>query len=59
MNEKLKEFLLGIGALTELWMIRYNNFRKQGLNHFDALEHTGAFTKVILTTFKEDTSDNG
>lgn len=59
MNEKLKEFLVGIGALTELWMITYNNFRKQGLSHSEALEHTGAFTKSILTTSKEDTGSNG
>lgn len=53
MNEKLKEFLLGIGAMTEMWMITYNNFRKQGLSHSDALEHTTAFTKTLMGYVKD------
>lgn len=48
MNGTLKDFLLGLGALTEMWMITYNNFRNQGLGHAEAIEHTTAFTKVML-----------
>ena len=58
MNEKLKDFILGLGALTEMWMITYNSFRKQGLTHSDALEHTERFTKTVLAYSKDiDTSD--
>jgi hypothetical protein len=59
MNEKLKEFIAGIGAMTELWTITYNSFRDHGLGHVDSLEHTGAFMKSILTAFREDTNSNG
>lgn len=58
MNEKLKEFLVGIGAMTELWMITYNSFKNQGLSHSDSLEHTGAFMKSIIACFKEETNGN-
>lgn len=53
MNEKLKEFLLGMGVLTELWVVTYNNFRKQGLSHSEALDHTGAFMKTVMDYAKE------
>ena len=60
MNEKLKDFLLGIGALTEMWMITYNNFRNQGIEHAAALEHTAVFIKVILKYSVDlDISKNG
>jgi hypothetical protein len=57
-NEKLKEFIAGIGAMTELWMITYSSFKQQGLSHQDSLEHTGAFMKSIIACFKEETSGN-
>lgn len=53
MNEKLKEFLLGMGVLTELWVVTYNNFRKQGLSHSEALDHTSAFMKTVMEYAKE------
>lgn len=59
MNEKLKEFLMGIGAMTELWMVTYNNFRKQGLGHTEALEHTTAFTKTLMGYVKDVGGSDG
>ena len=59
MNEKLKEFLMGIGAMTELWMVTYNNFRKQGLGHTEALEHTTAFTKTLMGYVKDAGGSDG
>jgi hypothetical protein len=53
MNEKLQEFLQGMGIMTELWMVTYNNFRKQGLSHSESLDHTAAFTKAIMEYAKE------
>lgn len=48
MNEKLKEFINGIGVMCETWMITYNNFVKMGLSQNDALLHTKHMTTVIL-----------
>ena len=59
MNEKLKEFLMGVGAMTELWMVTYNNFRKQGLGHTEALEHTTAFTKTLMGYVKDVGGSDG
>ena len=59
MNEKLKEFLMGIGAMTELWTVTYNNFRKQGLTHSDALEHTAAFTRTLMGYVKDVGGSDG
>lgn len=53
MNEKVKELLVAVGALTELWVVTYNNFRNQGLKHSDALDHTGAFIKVLISQTTE------
>ena len=53
MNEKPQEFLQGMGIMTELWMVTYNNFRKQGLSHSESLDHTAAFTKAIMEYAKE------
>lgn len=53
MNEQVQQFLLAIGATTELWMVTYNNFIKQGLAHKDALEHTSEFMKVFIKTMLE------
>lgn len=47
MPERVKEFIKGIGILTETWMVTYNSFTAQGLDHTKALEHT----KIFMTAF--------
>lgn len=50
MNDKILEFIQGLGALTEIWMVTYNNFKKQNLSDAEAYAHTREFMKVIVST---------
>ena len=50
MDEQIKQFIIGVGALTEMWMVSYRGFIQQGLDHKDALEHTREFMKVVLSS---------
>ena len=49
MNEKIQEFIRGVGALTELWLITYNMFVQQGCDKASALLHTKGLVSTILT----------
>lgn len=53
MNEQLQNLIRGVGIMTELWIVTYNGFRKQGITHSEALEHTGAFMKVMIAQYGE------
>ena len=58
----LNEFIKGIGMLSEIWMIAYNGFKRQGMSDSDALKHTEAFMSVAMSTIlkspnKEDSND--
>lgn len=57
-NEQVNQIIQGLGAITEMWMIVYNNFKQQGLNDEAALAHTKALMSVamggMLGTAKED-----
>lgn len=53
MNEQVQQLILAMGAYSELWMVTYNNFIKQGLAHKDALEHTSEFMKMFLQAMME------
>ena len=50
MNEHIQQFIIGVGALTEMWMVSYRGFIQQGLEHNEALEHTREFMKVVLSS---------
>lgn len=50
-NEQLKQFIQGIGMMTELHMITYQNFLAQKMTGEEALKHTKAFMAVMLETF--------
>ena len=43
-----KEFLNGMGALVEMWLITYNNFKNAGLSHNEAIEHTKGVMSLML-----------
>lgn len=47
-NDKLNSLIQGIGVMTELWIITYQNFRNGGMNEADAVTHTKAFIAVLL-----------
>lgn len=49
MNEKLKAFILGLGALTEMWRITYGEFVKSGMKDKEALTHTQGFMTAFMT----------
>ena len=44
----LNEFIQGMGALCEIWMLTYSSFKKQNLNDAEAMEHTKAFMSVMM-----------
>lgn len=57
MNEKILELIKGIGALTEIWVVAYTNFKAQGLNHKEALEHTREFVSLLINNSNANTDD--
>ena len=57
-NDQVKQIIQGIGVMTELWMITYNEFKSQGLNYADALSHTKAFMSIMMTGLFNN-SNNG
>lgn len=54
MDEKVKQIIMAVGALSELWTVTYRGFIGQGFNHKEALEHTGAFMKVLIGNIGKD-----
>lgn len=48
MNNKLEEFIKGMGALTEMWTVTYQGFLNQGYSVTDALTHTREFTTAMI-----------
>ena len=57
-SEKLKEFMQGIGMMTEVWTISYRGFKTQGLNDEDALKNTRYFMSSLLDSMMRcDNSD--
>ena len=49
MNDALKKFIEGMGALCETWTLTYNKFIEQGYSAKDAMAHTQAFMTAFLT----------
>lgn len=47
-NDKLLEFMQGIGIMAELWIITYKGFKTQGLDDADAMMHTKGFMSVMI-----------
>lgn len=52
-NEQVNKLIQGIGAMTELWMITYQGFKRQGLNDEDAVMHTKAIMSIMMESFME------
>lgn len=50
MNDKLIEFINGVGQLCEVWTIIYKSFVSQGMSADEALKHTQAFLTATLNS---------
>lgn len=50
-NEQVNQLIQGIGLMTELWIITYNGFVKQGMNNEDAIMHTKALMSIMVESF--------
>lgn len=50
MNNKVQEFIRGIGTMCEMWTIIYQSFLSQGMTDADALKHTQAFLTATLNS---------
>lgn len=50
-NEQVSQLIQGIGLMTELHMITYQNFLAQKMTDEEALKHTKAFMAVMLEAF--------
>lgn len=52
-NEQVNQIIQGIGTLTELWIITYSGFKRQGLSNDDAVIHTKALMSIMVDSFIE------
>lgn len=50
-NEQVNQLIQGIGVMTELWLITYQSFAKQGLSNEDAIMHTKALMSIMVESF--------
>lgn len=50
-NDQVKQLIQGLGVMTELWMITYHGFKKQGLIDSDAIDHTKALMSLMVNSF--------
>lgn len=51
MNEQLMNLINGLGAVTEMWMVIFANFKAQNMDDDDAIKHTKAMMEVLMGTF--------
>lgn len=49
-NNQINDIIQGLGVMTELWIITYQNFKKQGFNDSDSILHTKAFMSIVLSS---------
>lgn len=47
-NEQINQIIQGLGALSEMWVIVYKNFKDQGFNDDLAINHTKALMSVMM-----------
>lgn len=50
-NEQVNQLISGIGLMTELWVITYQGFIKQGMNADEAIMHTKALMSIMVESF--------
>ena len=47
-SELINELINGLGMMTELYTIIYQNFKNQKMSDDDAIKHTKAFMAVMV-----------
>ena len=55
-NDQINQLIQGIGMMTELYMITYQNFKKQGVSDDDAIKHAKALIAVMMESFIDNDS---
>ena len=58
MNDQVQNIINACGALTELWLISYNNFIRNGLDKEEALCHTQAMFEVVIGNMFQNGKDD-
>lgn len=49
--DQVKQLIQNIGLMTEIYMITFSGFKKQGLSDKDALMHTKTLISAMIETF--------
>ena len=47
-SEQINELINGLGMMTELYTIIYQNFKNQKMSDDDAIKHTKVFMAVMV-----------
>lgn len=47
-SDQINQVIQGIGTMTELYMITYQNFRKLSLSDDEAIKHTKTFMSAMM-----------
>lgn len=47
-NDQIDQLIQGIGIMTDLWVITYQNFKNHGMNDTDAVNNTKALMSVMV-----------
>lgn len=50
-SDQVNQLIQGIGMMTELYMITYQNFKSQKLSEEEAIMHTKAFMSIMMDSF--------
>lgn len=50
-SDQVNQLIQGIGLITELYMITYQNFRSQKLSDEEAVKHTKAVMSIMMESF--------
>ena len=56
MDNMFDQLVIAIGSIAEMWAITYKSFLNQGFSEKEALVHTQALIKSIIST-KENNYD--
>ena len=54
----LENFILGTGALVEMWVFVFGQFKANGFSEKDALKHTQAYISMVLGYGNKNTENN-
>lgn len=57
-NDQVKAIIQGIGVMTEMWYITFNNFKKLGMSLEEATEQTKAFISIMFENIMESNETN-